>query len=91
MHAGFTGQFLTKPSSPCLDSESKPNNGPDGRALFYRSSVFSGYWANKADKLVSITSSDNVSLDIKLYLSLEELLSYSVEIGKVSSSNNNVS
>ena len=46
---------------------------------------------NKADKLVSITSSDNVSLDIKLYLSLEELLSYSVEIGKVSSSNNNVS
>ena len=36
--AGFTGQFLAKPSSPCL--ESKPNNGPDGCALFYRSSVF---------------------------------------------------
>ena len=24
---GFTGQFLTKPNSPCL--ESKPNNDPD--------------------------------------------------------------
>ena len=36
--AGFTGQFLAKPSSPCL--ESKPNNGPDGCALFYRSSLF---------------------------------------------------
>lgn len=36
--AGFVGHFLPKPSSPCL--ESKPNNGPDGCALFYRSSAF---------------------------------------------------
>ena len=36
--AGFTGQLLDKPSSPCL--ESKPKNGPDGCALFYRFFVF---------------------------------------------------
>ncbi|XP_072292022.1 nocturnin-like [Eucyclogobius newberryi] len=36
---GYTGSFLAKPWSPCLDVER--NNGPDGCALFFRSSRFS--------------------------------------------------
>ncbi|AWP12557.1 putative nocturnin [Scophthalmus maximus] len=36
---GYHGSFLPKPWSPCLDVEQ--NNGPDGCALFYRSSRFS--------------------------------------------------
>lgn len=36
---GYQGSFLAKPWSPCLDVES--NNGPDGCALFFRSSRFS--------------------------------------------------
>ncbi|KAK7922244.1 hypothetical protein WMY93_009146 [Mugilogobius chulae] len=36
---GYQGSFLAKPWSPCLDVER--NNGPDGCALFFRSSRFS--------------------------------------------------
>lgn len=36
---GYQGSFLAKPWSPCLDVEK--NNGPDGCALFFRSSRFS--------------------------------------------------
>lgn len=36
---GYSGSFLAKPWSPCLDVEQ--NNGPDGCALFYRRSRFS--------------------------------------------------
>lgn len=36
---GYSGTFLAKPWSPCLDVEQ--NNGPDGCALFYRRSRFS--------------------------------------------------
>ncbi|XP_055014943.1 nocturnin-like [Boleophthalmus pectinirostris] len=36
---GYQGSFLPKPWSPCLDVER--NNGPDGCALFFRSSRFS--------------------------------------------------
>lgn len=36
---GYQGTFLAKPWSPCLDVEQ--NNGPDGCALFFRSSRFS--------------------------------------------------
>lgn len=35
---GYQGSFLAKPWSPCLDVER--NNGPDGCALFFRSSRF---------------------------------------------------
>ena len=39
------------------------------------------YKEDEADKLVSmVTSSDNVPLDIKLYLSIEQLLNYSFDI-----------
>lgn len=37
-HAGFEGVFTPKHDSPCLDS--KPNNGPDGCAIFYKSSCY---------------------------------------------------
>ena len=36
--SGFEGLFVEKRNSPCL--EFTPNNGPDGCALFYRSSKF---------------------------------------------------
>lgn len=35
---GFEGMFFPKPDSPC--TQYQPNNGPDGCALFYRSSMF---------------------------------------------------
>ena len=36
---GFEGLYRAKDSSPCIDMQ--PNNGPDGSAVFFRSSKFS--------------------------------------------------
>ena len=67
---GFKGLFVEKRNSPCL--EYTPNNGPDGCALFYRTSKLT---LLKKKKLVlnreDGTKSNQVSMMVQLQLSSE--------------------
>ena len=65
---GFKGLFVEKKNSPCL--EFTPNNGPDGCALFYRSSMLK--LLKKKDLVLNRedgTKSNQVAMMVQLQLS----------------------
>lgn len=72
---GFKGLFVPKNDSPCLQFQ--PNNGPDGCALFFRSSKFA--LLEKRDFRLK-NASDGISNQVALFVRLEVKITDTAEI-----------
>ena len=63
---GYSGRFLHKPDSPCLYLPN--NNGPDGCAIFYKTSKFDNIsWATRVLKVWDVASNQVIVVKVSLY------------------------
>ena len=64
---GYAGKFLHKPDSPCLYLQN--NNGPDGAAIFFKTSKFDLIsWTSKVLKVWDVASNQVKMIEKQLTL-----------------------